>query len=364
MKRLIAILMLLCLVLCACGNNTAEETTVTTTEATTVETTVETTTEETEPPILYRNPLNGTPLDTPYTGTPVAVVVNNLDGCLPQHGINDADVYYEVETEGGITRCLAVYSDISKVAAVGPVRSARTYFNSLAMSYNAPLIHCGGSDRGRNAGYEDSDDKISGWEHLDQTYNGKYFYRDEDRYYYQGYNWEHTLFAKGEDLAQAMADKGYIHDNSQGVDYGLQFQELVVLGGETANTVTITFRGDKTTKMTYDATTGLYTMHQYGDTTIDGATEEVTTFKNLLILCTDQWNRRDSNYSRSYYDITKSSGVGALAIDGQIVPIQWARDGLRTHFTYTLEDGTPITLSTGRTYVAIVGDTDIPATYE
>ena len=34
------------------------------------------------------------------------------------------------------------------------------------------------------------------------------------------------------------------------------------------------------------------------------------------------------------------------------------------NFTYTLEDGTPITLSTGRTYIAVIGDTDIPATYE
>lgn len=363
MKRLIAFLLLFCLVLSGCSQNAAE-TTASTTQETTAETTVETTTEETEPPILYRNPLNGEPLEEPYTGTPVAVVVNNLDACLPQYGINDADFYYEVETEGGITRCLAVYSDISQVEAVGPVRSARTFFNSLAMSYNAPIVHCGGSDRGRNAGYEDSDDKISNWEHLDQTYNGKYFYRDEDRYYYQGYNWEHTLFAKGEDLAQAMVDKGYIDDNTEGVDYGLTFEDLVVLGGETADTVTVTFRGDKTTTMTYDAATGLYTMHQYGETTIDGATEEETTFKNLIVLATDQWNRRDSNYSRSYYDITKSSGVGVLAIDGQIVPIQWARDGLRTSFTYTLEDGTPITLASGRTYVAIVGDTDTPATYE
>ena len=363
MKRLIALFVLLCLVLCACGNTTPAETTVTTAE-TTVETTVETTTEETEPPILYRNPLNGTPLDEPYTGTAMAVVVNNLSACLPQYGINDADIYYEVETEGGITRNLAIYSDISKAEAVGPIRSARTFFNNLAASYSAPIVHCGGSDRGINGGYEDSDSRISGWEHINEMYNGSYFYRDTDRYRYQGYNYEHTLFAKGEKLAQAMVDKEYNDDNSEGVDFGLTFDDLVVLGGETANTVTITFRGEKTTKMTYDATTGLYTMHQYGDTTIDGLTKEATTFKNLIVLATDQWNRRDTGYNRSYYELTDVEGVGALAIDGQIVPIKWAREGLTDRFTYTLEDGTPITLATGRTYIGIVGDTDTPATYE
>ncbi len=362
MKRLIALFVLLCLVLCACGNNTPAETTGTPAEST-AETTVETTTPETTAPVVYHNPLNGEVLDAPYTGTPVAVAIGNTKSCLPQYGINDASIIYEIETEGGITRCLAIFSDISQAEAVGPVRSARTFFNNVAASYGAPIVHCGGSDRGINGGYEDSDKRIPDWEHVNEQFNGKYFYRDKDEHStYQGYATEHTLFAKGEKLAQAMEDKGY--NNSTSVDFGIAFADVVVLGGETAETVTITFRGGKTTKMTYDAATGLYTMHQYGDTTIDGLTKEATTFKNVISLATDQWNVRDTGYSRSYYQLTETEGVGTLAIDGQIVPIKWARDGLTDHFTYTLEDGTPITLAAGRTYVAIVGDTDTPAVYE
>lgn len=362
MKRLIALFVLLCLVLCACGNNTPAETTGTTAAETTAEPTVEATTQETDPPGMYRNPLNGEILNAPYTGTPVAVLINNLDACLPQYGINEADFYYEIETEGGITRCLAIFSDISQAESVGPVRSVRTFFNSVAASYGAPIVHCGGSDRGINGGYEDSDKKIPDWQHVNEQLKGYYFFRNEDRYNYQGYNWEHTLFAKGEKLAQAMKDQGYTKTTS--VDFGIAFEDVVALEGETANTVTITFRGGKTTKMTYDAATGLYTMHQYGDTTIDALTNETTTFKNVISLATDQWNVRDTGYSRSYYELTETEGVGTLAIDGQIVPIKWARDGLTDSFTYTLEDGTPVTLAAGRTYVAIVGDTDTPAVYE
>lgn len=358
MKRLVIVLIVLCLVLCACGG-TPEETTPTTTEATT-ETTMETT-EATEPPVLYRNPLNGQPLDAPFTGRATAVVINNLKAALPHHGVENADIFYEIETEGGITRCLAVYSRLEGVGSIGPVRSARTFFNNIAVSYNAPIVHCGGSTRGRNAGYGDSDDTISGWEHIDQVYNGSYFFRDTDRYYYQGYNWEHTLFTTGEDLLRALTDKGYTSEET--VDFGLQFSEEVKLDSFVANKVVISFRGDKTSTFTYDAATGLYGMEQYGSTYIDANSGEQMTFKNVMVLYTQQWNRHDGAYNRSYYELT-GEGEGYLAVNGEIAKIKWSREGLRSPFVYTLEDGTPVTFGVGTTYVAVASATSTPVDYQ
>ena len=41
---------------------------------------------------------------------PVAIMINNISVAQPvQTGLNDADVIYETEVEGGITRLLAVY---------------------------------------------------------------------------------------------------------------------------------------------------------------------------------------------------------------------------------------------------------------
>ena len=136
------------MMLCACGKQVPAETTPTTTAPTTTPTTeptTEPTTAPTEPPVLYRHPLTGAPLDEPWSGQAVAVMINNLKKAMPQKGISQADILYEVEVEGDITRCLAIFTDLSKVADIGPVRSARTAFNSLAVSYGAPLIHCGGS---------------------------------------------------------------------------------------------------------------------------------------------------------------------------------------------------------------------------
>lgn len=360
MKRLLPLLLALCLVLCACGGQTAETEPSTEATAPTTEATAEPTTEATELPVLYRNPLNGEPLDAPFAGRAVAVVINNLKGALPHHGVADADFLYEVETEGGITRCLAVYTDLEGVGSIGPVRSARTFFNNVALSYEAPIVHCGGSVRGRNA-YADSDGgKISGWEHLDQVYNGGYFFRDKDRYS-SGYNWEHTLFTTGEDLLKAMADKGYADEKQR--DFGLQFDEEVKLDSTIAQKVVVSFRGDKTTTFTYDADTGLYKTEQYGMTYVDANTGEQMTFKNVMVLYTSQWNRHDGEYSRSYYELS-GEGEGYFAVNGEIIKIKWSRQDMNSPFVYTLEDGTPVTLGVGTTYVAIASETSEPVNYQ
>ena len=185
MKKLFVLLIVVCLVLCACGSEPAP-TTEATTEATT-EVTTEATTVATEPPVLYRHPLNGEPLDAPYTGRIVAVVINNLKAALPHYGVAEADIYYEIEVEGDITRCLMIYSDLEGVGSIGPVRSTRTYFNNVALSYDALLVHCGGSIRGRNGYADKNGSQIADWDHLNEQSNGSYFFRDLDRNKNQGY---------------------------------------------------------------------------------------------------------------------------------------------------------------------------------
>lgn len=365
MKKWVLAVLVLCLLLPGCTKKPVEDTNPTgdpsqSTHKDPVDLTVE---QDDDDKVLYRNPLNGEPLDEAWSGRPTAVVINNLKAALPHHGVSQADFFYELETEGGITRCLAVFSDISVVDKVGPIRSARTFFNSIALSYDAPIVHCGGSVRGRNAGYEDSSDKIDNWAHLDQVYNGAYFFRDEDRYYYQGYNWEHTLFSNGEKIAAGLEARDISEPTDRSTDFGLTFDDEVSLDGQTANSIVFSFRGDKTTSFTYDSATGKYKTSQYGSDYIDANTNEVVTFQNLMFLYTKQWNRHDGEYNRSYYDLV-GSGDGYLAIGGQIVPIKWSRDALRGSFHYTLADGTPITLNVGNTYVGIACTSSTPVSYQ
>jgi len=358
MRRLTTLLLALCLLaglmLCACGKKpvTTEPTQPSTqdTQPTTQQTIPETT-EETRPKeVLYRHPLTGAPLDAPWSGQAVAVVINNLKKAMPQKGISQADVFYEIEVEGDITRNLAVFTDLSKVDVIGPVRSARTYFNSVAVAYDAPLVHCGGSEYlALSAHYDDSSDIINNWEHIDQAYNGKFFYRDTDRYN-SGYAWEHTLFTTGELLTQAMEAKKYNTPTDK--PFGLQFKDGVDLNGEKAEEITVKFKSGKKTILTYDATLGQYKLDMHGTEHIDGNTNQPVAFKNVIAIYTKQWYYGDGMHK--FYD-TIGEGEGYAAINGKIVPIKWSRDTLRTHYTYTLADGTPLDLDVGTTYVAVVG---------
>lgn len=360
MKRIFVLLLTLCMLLCACNADTnpatepTEASTVETTETPTSEPTTVPTEPPTEPPVLYRHPLTGEPLDALWTGRATAVAVNNIKACLPQHGIGDADILYEVETEGGITRCLAVFSDFSEVGKLGPIRSTRTYFNNLSLAYDAPLIHCGGSARALNAWFDDTGSTIKNWNHINQQNNGSYFYRDQDRRN-AGYAYEHTLFTTGEDMMIALGDKKYNTANENGTDYTLTFADVPEFTGETANTVVVKFRGNKTTTMTYQADTGLYEASQYNEPWIDANTDVTLSFRNVLVLYTKQWFISDGTYNRSYYDLV-GSGKGVFACDGKLVPIKWSRENLRSPFVYTLEDGTPLTLGVGTSYIGVVSN--------
>lgn len=353
MKRIAVLVLILSLLLsgCSCSKdptNTSEPT------ASTAESTQETTQEATKPTPgesgTYRHPLTGMPLDAPWSGQVTAVVINNLKAAMPQHGISQADIFYEVEVEGDITRCLAIFTDLSSVSVIGPIRSARTYYNSLAVSYDAPLVHCGGSPGLALAGrYGATADTIANWEHIDQADNGKYFYRDKDRQN-SGYSYEHTLFTKGELLQQAMDAKGYNTPTDK--TFGLQFDDSVTLKGDNAEEIKVKFKSGKVTTFVYSESTQNYKMIQHGKDNVDGNTGNVVTFKNVIAIYTNQWYHSDGTHK--FYD-TIGSGKGYAAINGKIVPILWSRESLRSPYTYTLEDGTPLILEAGNSYIALVG---------
>lgn len=99
------------------------------------------TTEESEKNIY--NPLTGEMVSKVQNLT--AVMVNNHGKARPQTGLIDADIVYELEMEGLITRFFALfYGDPPK--HVGPVRSARPYTLALAKEWDAYFVHVGGSD--------------------------------------------------------------------------------------------------------------------------------------------------------------------------------------------------------------------------
>lgn len=369
MKRILALLLVMALLLAGCGKKEpvaeaepSTEPTIPTTEATepateTAEPTEPSTEAPTEPAVIYRHPLTGEPLDEPFEGQITAVVFNNHKKCLPQHGQTDADIYYEIEVEGSITRCMALFTNLEDSPKIGPIRSVRTYFNILSRAVQAPVIHCGGSTYARDGYVDYAKTKLSNWQHVDANASDG-FYRDQERKA-QGYAHEHTLFTDGERLLKVLAKKGY-DTPAKTPDAQLLFAEKPELSGEAATSLTLKFKSGKTTSFEYDAESGLYSASQYGGEWVDGNTNEAIKFRNVITLYTEQV-QPISGSGRQFYTLL-GSGDGHMVCDGQIVPIKWHHDSYEEPFRYTLEDGSPLYLGVGQSYIAIMGGN--PISYE
>ncbi|HHY12606.1 MAG TPA: DUF3048 domain-containing protein [Firmicutes bacterium] len=84
-----------------------------------------------------------TPENEPLDGL-VFVSIGNNSSARPQSGLSRAAVVFEVPAEGGITRLMAGF-DI-EIDKIGPVRSARKPLVQIAVGFDTPFAHCGGSE--------------------------------------------------------------------------------------------------------------------------------------------------------------------------------------------------------------------------
>jgi len=283
---------------------------------------------------------------TPETAKarPTAVVFNNHNKALPQVGIGEADVVWEFNVEGGITRLLAIYSDISRVGTIGAVRSGRECFIDVAEMYNALLVHAGGSD----SFY--AEDKARDYDNIDEvnmhTIPSDTFWRNSDKRYSRGY--EHCLETNGERLVKAFESQGYKTECDENVPLFAFSEERYIPDGKDANTVTLAHSGYITPRFTYNAENGKYYKESYSAPHIDEATGEQLSFDNLLIIFASQ--RVVDEYLRLDIDL-EGKGEGLLITAGKCVEVVWkTTDG---RIGIELADGTKAPLNTGKTHITV-----------
>lgn len=303
--------------------------------------------EPTPTPLPYANPLSGEPMEEDISANrPFAIMINNIQQALPQCGVSNAEIIYEIPAEGGVTRMMAIFTDISDVEKIGSLRSIRPYYADVGISYDAIVIHAGGS--------QESYTEMSGYDvdHLDGvlgTYVEGAFYRDPDRMHY---GIEHSLFSIGAKLIEAAEDEGFSLTHEGGAyDYGLTFSEDAAdQCTDEATYAEIGYNSFKTTSFEYNDNNGLYYAYEYGSEYVDDAAGVQMTFKNLLFLTTDVSVIDDVGRLSVR---TTGTGEGYFVCGGKCVEITWERESNTEPFRYYLKDGTPLDLGIGTTYVGI-----------
>jgi len=308
------------------------------------------------------NPLTGEVTEKDYSKTrPVAVMVenNHTGGAMINQGaISKAAIVYEIQVEQ-ITRNMAIFMDLEDVGQITPVRSARTYFVSTALAYDAIYAHCGQSAQGVDwsytvlANYVDNDNIEVGA----GTGTG---YRIE----VWPHNGEHGMATTGELLTNYFAQAGTrTEHNTEAFDYGLRFTENAApTDGEAAKEIRIVFPANKIMNFTYDEARGGYTGFQWNVAWVDDNTNEPAVFQNLLILATPTTLGADEKW-HSIITTTDYTGTGIFFNGGYAEPITWSREGLDSPFRYKDAQGNDLELGVGHTYIAFVSSTYGGATY-
>lgn len=299
----------------------------------------------------YSDPLTGLSCTKEEAARrPVAIMLNNIAQALPQQQIAAADILYECQVEGGLTRLMGVFNDWSNLTAIGSVRSSREYYIDFAANHDAIYVHAGGSE---SAYVNLKSRKINNLDAVNDGVAGQYFYRDPVRR--QTMSYEHTLVIDGDDLDKAIAVKKYRTSYSSSFDNPLNFvgenQVISLSGGTKATAMTVKF-GAQTTTFAYDSKTNTYLRSQNGNKHIDGTTGEQLAFENVIVLiCPYTFTNDDYNHIE-VDDV--GSGTGYYFTGGKYVAINWSKASGDSQVKLVYPSGREVYLTPGKTNIEIV----------
>ncbi len=286
--------------------------------------------------------LNGTLVDEEKSKIrPLAVMIENHSDSRPQSGLADAEIIYEALAEGGITRFVAIFQT-SEAKSIGPVRSARDYFASIAEEYGAVYAHVGGSDEVlaqlNKKYYKNVTD-------LNEYFNGTYFERIKSK------PAPHNVYTSTEKIAQFMKDKN-INDTADIIGWMFKDQSPTV-ENRTAENISINFsQNPYKVGYTFEPTSGLYSRLQAGTPHLDSASKKQLTAKTVIVqfvsvsaIAGDEKDRIDLDLS--------GTGEALIFQDGEITKATWKKIG-RERTIFSDLSGQPIQFNRGQIWVELV----------
>ncbi len=275
---------------------------------------------------------------------PLTIMINNISDAMPQSGISDADIIFEMIVEGGITRLMAVFKDYENLPKLGSVRSCRQYYVQVSMMLNAIYAHIGQSWLGQEWLDKTGIDNLNGLGGIPSEVT---FYRDNSKYA------PHNCYTDGPKLIAGIEGLGYSREYTDRKDNMFKFYyEDTNLGTNlVANKVTLKFSSGYSPRFEYNADEGVYYRFQYGGPHMDEYYNKQLSFKNVLIIFAGY-----STYEDGLRDIDwNKGGAGYYATNGEYKAITWKLDNdvIKCYD----ENGTQLKMNPGKTFVTVFEDT-------
>lgn len=306
------------------------------------------------------NPLTGLayPSDEAMSRRNLIVKVSNWPPKVrPQHALSLADLVYEYEAEGGVTRFAALYRN-NAPAQIGSVRSARLLDIELISMYAALLAYSGTSrpihDIYMNSNFRPLLLSPSLGDNCEQAG----FCRDASLSY-RGY--EHTLFGDARQMWQLATRRNLnVGYRANGFAFSLQPNQ----GGTEARDVYINWYDRTDVRWQYDESSRRYLRYADGTPHVDAIDNAQLEADNLAFIKVAH-NRRPDLFAHgaideSYELALRGRGPAYVLRDGLLyVGFWWRRSQSRGEaLRLIFANGDPILLKPGRTWITITRSLD------
>lgn len=286
--------------------------------------------------------IDGVPVDEAEANLrPIAIVIENLYTVRPQYGLSEANLTYEVLTEGGIPRFLAIFSG-KAIEKIGPVRSARVYFLDWVVELDAMFIHCGGDPYALRL--------------IDQ-----YYIKDFDQFGYGTYYWRsheaaapHNLFTKSELLLQGMDNKEWtnvgeftpwLFKQEKALEQRPEFVDDIVIDFSSAQYEVV---------WKYDRENNEYRRYNGNVVHVDQNNGEQIRAKNVVVQYMVA-KLKDEDLTEGRLGMHTIGGDKALIFrDGEVISGLWKKNYLEDRTRFYTEDWQEIEFNPGATWVEVV----------
>ena len=305
------------------------------------------------------DPLTGQELQYPGEHT-AAVVIDNAPGSTVQWGIGSASVALEAQTvENTSTTLCLVYPAISAMPTVGPVTMGQDLYWRLLSGQQVIPVQRGSGVFTRNYLDYYNIKAVDALEVGRNVFSCGSSWSNAPLWYTSGKDVQHALSSLNisSQLNELSASSAAASSSDEGAAASLPAllpqkadPRLPEPGAEDAAQVQVVFGTQSSTGFAYDAASGTYGMlHGDGTPQLDANTGTQAQFDNLLILFSSSSLRDDERTLD--YDLTLGGGIWLNG--GCLWHITWTQ-GTDSTFAFYDADGKPLTLRTGRSYIALV----------
>ena len=273
---------------------------------------------------------------------PVAVMIDNEGNRpLPQAGIRQAQIVYEVLTEYRITRYMALFWG-TMPEMIGPVRSSRHYFLDWAMEHDAIYTHYGWSPKAQRDISKQHIQNING------LVNGDAFWdTDSNRN-----NWQDSFTSKAR-VEASIARLKYRTEPKVAFPFHYSDTFLAPFSGEAATSIKLTFGNGFTAGYSYNGQTGLYERILNGKAQMERNTGLQVTPRNILVQIVPSVPITGDEKFRINVK-TVGSGKGWFITGGKSRAITWEKTAREAQTSYAFEDGSPLVLNPGQMWIEVI----------